>query len=134
MAGPIESPCLCIICIGAWLAAVFALVTMILVISPGNCESLDSFLYLLASGGLDAQLTKFIDLSHPPKPYEICTNSEESGDPCHGMMRGDECFIGEINLLRDTHCNRCCFHLYQDGSCDGDVCLCYTNSGCIMTG
>lgn len=110
-------------------AAGFSLATLV-VVSTHECGSWDDLLYL-ANGGLDDQLSTLFDLSHEPKPFEECTNDPNSGDPCNGLARNDECFVGQLYLLQDDHCNKCCDHLIMPDSCAGSVCRCYANSGCI---
>ena len=109
------------------------LITILVIIVTVDCGNIEDFLYI-AAGGYQDQLALIVDLSHPPKPFEECSNSPESGDPCHGLARGDECYVGEFYLLEPNHCNQCCFRLYDYDSCSGNVCECYANSGCIMSG
>ena len=119
-------------CLVSIYGAVIGTIIMIIILTK-DCGSVEDLLYI-AAGGYQDQLALIVDLSHSPKPFEVCTNSPESGDPCHGLARGDECFVGEFYLLEPNHCNQCCHRLYADDSCAGNVCECYTNSGCIMTG
>ncbi len=113
----------------------FGLILAVLIeINVWSSPDLADTLLYIATGQYQEQLGLIVDISHTPKPFEVCINDPESGDPCNGLARGDECFVGEFYLLYPNHCNRCCNRLYQEGSCTGNECLCYSNSGCIPTG
>lgn len=116
---------------GIWLCVALSLTTMILV-TTDDCD-LMSDLVKLAGGGYKDDLAKIIDLSREPRPNEVCTNDPNSGDPCNGLARNDECTIGQLNLLRDDHCNNCCDRLILPDSCTETTCKCYSNSGCIQS-
>lgn len=133
MCNPITQGRETITCLVAVYGAVISTVILILICTWNSPDLAETLLYI-ATGQYKDQLALVVDLSHPPKPYEVCSNDPESGDPCNGLARGDECYIGEFYLLYPNHCNWCCNRIYEDDSCTGNVCECYSNSGCIPEG
>jgi len=72
-------------------------------------------------------IAKYHDLSHyPSKPHEFFERPE-LGECCNNMCRWSRCFAGSAYLLRDDHCNNCCFKLLTPDSCSNYSCLCYAN-------
>ena len=131
MCNPIDKTCMLVQNIGVWLTVAFSLTTLVLV-ATDDCSSWNDIVALV-SGGYEDDLAKVLDLSREPRPFELCTNDPNSGDPCNGLARNDPCVVGQLNLLQTDHCNRCCDRLILPDSCVGTTCRCYTNSGCIRS-
>lgn len=68
------------------------------------------------------------DLSHDPSKTSEFFDRPESGECCNNMCKGTRCFAGAAFLMRDDHCNECCFKLTTPGSCTDSSCTCYANS------
>jgi len=73
-------------------------------------------------------VSDYFDLSHVPfKPNEIF-DRPMLGDCCNNMCSGSICYTGTLYLIRDDHCNKCCFHLVAPDSCnEHSACTCYAN-------
>jgi hypothetical protein len=72
-------------------------------------------------------IATYLDLSHyPTKPSEFYERPE-LGECCNNMCKGSRCFAGSAFLLRDDHCNKCCFKLLTPDSCSEYSCTCYAN-------
>ena len=73
------------------------------------------------------QLEEFFDFSHyPSKPSEFF-DRPMLGNCCDNMCSGTRCFTGTAFLMRDDHCNNCCFHLITPGSSTDYTATCYAN-------
>jgi hypothetical protein len=117
-----------------WVGLIVTITLNGLILSSVKCDdnAIIQELVSVFSGGQNTYLEMIFDLSHEPKPSELCTNNPESGDPCNGLARNDDCYTDwGVNLLKSNHCNKCCKHLILPGSCTVDLCKCYSNSGCI---
>jgi hypothetical protein len=102
-------------------------VTAVLIYQLDQDDKLENAIAWALSHASIIDLAPYKDISHVPSDPTEFYLRPNSGNCCNNMCAGDRCLIGDGDTKRPDHCNNCCFHLRNPGSCTNHVCTCYTN-------